>query len=93
MVSLVQVSLHPWKGLSVKLHLACTPNIGKIQWSPSVKINFDGAIFQESGEVGIGVVVWKSQGLVMAFMAKKIILPHSVANVEAKAAVRALRFA
>ena len=29
----------------------------------------------------------------MAFMAKKIILPHSVANVEAKAAVRALRFA
>ena len=29
----------------------------------------------------------------MAFMAKKIILPHSAANVEAKAVVRALRFA
>ena len=29
----------------------------------------------------------------MAFMAKNIILPYSVADVEAKAAVRALRFA
>ena len=41
----------------MKPHLACTPNTSRIQWSPSVKINFDGAIFQESGEAGIGVVV------------------------------------
>lgn len=85
------------KGLSMKPYSTCTPNTSRIRLSPpldpSIKINLDEAIFQETGEAGIWVVVRNPQGLVMVSMAKKIILPHSVADVEAKAAVTALRFA
>lgn len=49
------------KGLSMKPYSACTPNTSRIRLSPpldpSIKINLDGAIFQETGEAGIWVVV------------------------------------
>ena len=45
-------------------------------WNPPIgnewKINFDGAMFNESGEAGIGVVVQNSIGEVKAALAEKI---------------------
>ena len=38
------------------------------------------------------MVVRNSQGLVLASMKEKILLPHSIANVESMAAVRAFKF-
>ena len=38
------------------------------------------------------IILPLNRGLVLAFMAEKILLPHSVAYVEAMAAVRALSF-
>lgn len=61
--------------------------------SPMVKVNFDGAVFKDLGEVGIGFVVHDSQGLVLASMSEKVLLPQSVTDVEAKVAVRAINFA
>jgi len=58
-----------------------------------VKINFDGAIFKDSREAGIGVIVCDSQGLVLASMSKRILLPHSVVHVEVVTIVRDVSFA
>ena len=58
-----------------------------------VKVNFDGVVFKDLGEVGIRVVVRDSQGLVLASMSEKILLPQSVTDVEAMVAVRAVNFA
>ena len=59
----------------------------------SLKINFDGAVFHESDEAGLGVVVRDHQGRVMASMSEKTRLPSSSYKVEALAAVRATSFA
>lgn len=49
-----------------------------VRWFPPVslmvKVNFDGAVFKDLGEVGIGVVVLDSQGLVLVSMSEKILL-------------------
>ena len=37
-----------------------------------IQINFDGAMFGESDEVGLGVVVWNSKGGVLATKNEKI---------------------
>ena len=58
-----------------------------------VKVNFDGVVFKDLGEVGIRVVVRDSQGLVLASISEKILLPQSVTDVEAMVAVRAVNFA
>lgn len=55
--------------------------------------NFDGSIFKEEGMAGIGVVIRNEQGLVIASMSKKFILPHSVDEVGVSAAIKALGFA
>ena len=57
------------------------------------KVNFDGAMFNESDEAGAGIVVRDSRGLVVAAMAEKIIKPHSVKCLELLAARRAVIFA
>ena len=68
-----------------------------VRWNPppptSLKINFDGAVFHETDEAGLGVVVRDHQGRVMASMSEKIKLPSSSDEVEALAAVRAISFA
>ena len=68
-----------------------------IRWNPppstSLKINFDGAVFRETDEAGLGVVVCDHQGKVMASMFEKIKLPSSSNEVEALAAMRAISFA
>ena len=65
-------------------------------WSPLAdngwKINFDGAMFCESGEAGIGVVVRNSVGEVKATLAKKIKKPPTVEVLELLAARRAALF-
>ncbi|XP_030963981.1 uncharacterized protein LOC115985156 [Quercus lobata] len=65
-------------------------------WSPPAddgwKINFDGAMFNESGEVGIGVVMRNSVGEVKAVLAEKIKKPPSVEVLELLAARRAALF-
>ncbi|XP_050255142.1 uncharacterized protein LOC126701039 [Quercus robur] len=69
---------------------------GKIKWSPPpsgmFKTNFDSAVFEESGEAGIGVVIRNSAGEVMASLSEKIPLPATVEAVEMLAARRAVRF-
>lgn len=52
------------------------------KWQPPkpgvYKLNFDGTMFNESNEAGIGIVVRDSSGLVLAAMAEKIWKPHNV---------------
>lgn len=61
--------------------------------SSLVKINFNGALFTKIGETKLGVIICDSQRLVLAFLAKKVPLPHPVDVVEAMVVVRALSFA
>ena len=61
--------------------------------SPLLKINFDGAVFKDKGEVGIGVVVCDSHGMVIASLAENIQRPSSSDEVEALAAVRVVSLA
>ena len=68
-----------------------------IRWRPLVgelyKTNFDGAVFRESGEAGIGVVVRDAKGEVIAALAEKITFPRTVEMLEALAARKAVKFA
>ena len=61
--------------------------------APSVKANFDDAIFSQDGLAGIGVIIWNEQGLVMAALSQQIPSPASVEMVEVLAARQALVFA
>lgn len=61
--------------------------------APTLQINYDGAIFRETNEVGLRVVVRDSEGRVIASLAERVPLPKTVADVEAAAAQRALLFA
>ena len=66
------------------------------KWSPPgssmMKTNFDGALFGESDQAGLGVVIRNSEGQVMAALSEKIQKPHSVQSVELLAARRAITF-
>ena len=68
-----------------------------VKWTPppstSLKINFNGTVFHETDEAGLGVVVHDHQGRVMASMSEKTKLPSSSDEVEALATVRAISFA
>ena len=54
------------------------------------KINFDGAIFESSGRVGLGLVVRDAEGMVIAALSQNIQLPSSIDSIEALAARRAI---
>ena len=58
-----------------------------------MKANFDGAVFADSGEAGVGVVIQNENGEVMAALSEKIALPSSVEVLEMVAARRAAVFA
>ncbi len=57
------------------------------------KINFDGAVFRDRGEAGLGVVIRDVNGLPMAALVQKLKYPHSVEAVEAIATRTAVQFA
>ena len=66
------------------------------KWQPPVegiyKTNYDGAVFTESGEAGIGVIVRDARGEVITALAEKILYPGSVEVLEALAARKATKF-
>ena len=74
------------------------PKLSKasIKWRPPLgelyKTNYDGTVFSESGEAGIGVVVQDAKGEVIAALAEKITYPGSVVLLEALATRRAAKF-
>lgn len=54
--------------------------------APTLKINYDGAVFRDSNEARIGAVIRDSQGRVIASLAEQIALPKTMADVEAAVA-------
>ncbi|KAK9996326.1 hypothetical protein SO802_021012 [Lithocarpus litseifolius] len=62
----------------------CKPN--RVTWSPSsshfLKVNFNGDGFKEEGEAGIRAVIQNENGLVVASILDKIMLPQSLDEVE-----------
>uniref|UniRef100_A0A2N9HGY6 RNase H type-1 domain-containing protein n=1 Tax=Fagus sylvatica TaxID=28930 RepID=A0A2N9HGY6_FAGSY len=57
------------------------------------KVNYDGAVFAETAEAGIGIVVRNASGNPVATLSQKIKFPLSVEATEAMAARRAVRLA
>uniref|UniRef100_A0A2N9GXY5 CCHC-type domain-containing protein n=1 Tax=Fagus sylvatica TaxID=28930 RepID=A0A2N9GXY5_FAGSY len=59
------------------------------KWTPpssgQYKVNFDGAIFTESNEAGLGAIIRNHRGEAMASLCQRIPYPHSVEAVEASA--------
>ena len=72
-------------------------NIGSSSWSSPqdglVKINFDRAIFSESNQSGVGVVIRDNNGAVLASCSEKIHQAYKPDKVEALAALKAVTFA
>lgn len=81
-------------------HLNNAPNnecwVAVKDWSvpttENVKTNFDGALFGEFDEAGIGVVIRNCEGKVMAALFEKIKKPASVEILELLAARQAVNF-
>ncbi|XP_075654568.1 uncharacterized protein LOC142624725 [Castanea sativa] len=65
-----------------------------VRWMPPIsplyKLNFDGALFRDQGDAGLGVVIRDSSGQVVGALAERIPIPKSAATVEARAYRRAL---
>ena len=73
-----------------------TPPLTRVAWHPPpdgcLKINFDGATFNDINKAGLGVVIRDSFGQVLASLSEQIQLPFSSDLVEAMATARALSF-
>nr|POF00294.1 hypothetical protein CFP56_60087 [Quercus suber] len=71
--------------------------VGLVRWQPpaenSIKANFDGAVFEEEQEAGIGVVIRDNEGQLLAALSEKVRLPVTVEVLEMLAARRAALFA
>ena len=69
----------------------------RAEWKPPelgrCKVNFDGAVFAETEEAGIGVIIRNSNREPMAALCQRIPYPHSVNAVEASAARAATQLA
>ncbi|XP_023926109.1 uncharacterized protein LOC112037500 [Quercus suber] len=67
------------------------------RWKPPdrgyYKVNYDGAVFEQQGRACLGVIIWNSEGEVMASMSQQVQLPTSISQVEALAARKATEFA
>uniref|UniRef100_A0A2N9I5D1 Reverse transcriptase domain-containing protein n=1 Tax=Fagus sylvatica TaxID=28930 RepID=A0A2N9I5D1_FAGSY len=67
-----------------------------IKWQPPrhnlFKANYDGAVFKETNEAGLGVIIRDRAGRVMASLVQKVRYPQSVESIEAWAAKRAVQF-
>ena len=64
------------------------------KWRPPLgelyKTNYDGVVFSELSEVGIGVVVWDAKGEVIVAFVEKFTYPRSVEMLKALAGRRAV---
>ena len=60
---------------------------------PTLKVNYDGAVFCETSEARLGAVIRNSAGRVVASCVERITLPQIVAELEATAARRAILLA
>ena len=60
---------------------------------PNIMVNFDGACFQDQNTVRAVAVIKDRNGLVLASMADRFPLPHSIVAVELIAAIKALKLA
>ena len=69
------------------------PPVWKPPTAETFKTYFDGAISENEGEAGIGVVFWNSHGEVMVSLSEKIPILFSVTVQEMLAARRAVLFA
>ena len=58
-----------------------------------VKLNFDGANAEASRLSGVGIVIWDSDGAVLASCVEKFNQPFKVGDTKALAAMKALSFA
>ena len=69
----------------------------RTEWNPPeprrCKVNFDGVVFAETKEAGIGVIIRNSNGEPMATLCQRIPYPYSVNAVEASAAQAATQLA
>uniref|UniRef100_A0A2N9G3K6 Reverse transcriptase domain-containing protein n=1 Tax=Fagus sylvatica TaxID=28930 RepID=A0A2N9G3K6_FAGSY len=69
----------------------------EVKWHPPplnwFKVNFDGALFKETNEGGIGVVICDNAGQVIATLSQRIQTPQSMEMIEALASRRAILFA
>ena len=57
------------------------------------KTDYNGAVFQDTNEAGIGVVIQNDEGEVLGALSEKIAMPGSVVTVEMLAARRVVHFA
>ena len=51
----------------------------------SYKVNVDGVVFSKRKQVGIGVIIRDSAGMVIAALSQKLALPLGALEIEAKA--------
>ena len=67
------------------------------RWRPPqsgfVKVNFDGAVFDNSNSLSVGDIIQNHNGAVMASYAKKLNQAYKAEEIEALAALKALQFA
>ena len=54
-----------------------------LPFGPTLKVNYDGAVFHETSEAGLGTVIKNSASRVVASSVERITLPQPVAEVEA----------
>ena len=74
-----------------------TPNspnpLGKPPPWPNIKVNFDGACFQDQNLASAAVVIRDRNGLILASMVDRFPSPHSIVAVEIISAIKALKLA
>ena len=58
---------------------------------PNIKVNFDGACFQDQNIAGVAEVIRDRNGLILVSMVDRFPLPHSIVAVELIAAIKALK--
>ena len=70
---------------------------GATRWYPPQttqhKVNYDGALFKEIWQAGVGVVVRDADGRVCGALSDRTVLPRTVEEVEAIACRKVVRFA